>query len=419
MNLTFILLFSLSAVAQQAPNDNISKAMDDVSKVNNDPLEAALNAQGGTAQQKLAPPTAGTAPDASSAKLQSIDTLNKPVAAPTKVLPKKKEQPMRLSQEESDLLKVKFKSLKDNPELLREINEDKKQPTPVYVPAPARDKSEDTYVLERDSAKIITKSMSVTDSINLKLCFNAGVQVVFNEDISTTIQTVVIDDQIFFDARPFENNRGVYVRLKQPIPPGMYWESAVRLVRKLDDKSYLVNLIGLPCPDGAYPYPKVVYLKEKYSILDKNAKVLTPQDTIISLSQGLPRVQKNVIRVYDMVASSGSEWVVFGVEVKFPNRKAQDFSKDFSRYFKMLDNLQISEIPTKIEYLPLQSEKATKSYGVPTMRFKMVVNVGKNYIMNNRYLHMMFVDSVESHYQYVKIDTLPYFLSLKKRGFEL
>lgn len=420
--ITFILLFSFGAFAQQAPNDDISKAMADVQKVN-DPLEEALNAQQSKSQNTELKKTPSAADienqNQQLPQMRKIEIKNgAETAAPTKKEEQKKPS-NKLSKEESDLLKMKFRSLKDRPDLVKEIEDEKKQMSAVYSPAPTRDKSEDGYVIERDSTKVITKKMSVTDSLNLKICFNAGVQITLDEDISTALQTIILDDKIFFDAMPFDNNRGAYIRLKQPVPPGMYWESSIRMVRKLDDKSYLINLYALPCPEGPYPFPKIVYLKEKYSVLNKHTKVMTPEDTIISMSDGLPRVQRNRIRVYDMVASSGSDWVVFGVEIQFPSRKAKGFDADLSKYFKVLDNLQINGLGNRVEYLPLQSEKATQSRGVPTMRFKVMVNIDKTYILNNKYIHMMFVDKEEGHYQYVRVDTLPYFLSLKKRGFEL
>jgi len=384
-----------------------------------DPLEEILNGNADSKPQekkeevKKVPTTSELEAAEANAKVpKKIEELKKE--------PVKKKEQLKITKEESDLLKVKFKSLKDRPDLVEEIEKEKAEAKSIYSPAPqARDRSEDGLVVERDSSKVIFKKMSINDSLNVKMCFNAGVQIVLDDDISTTLQTALLDDKIFFDAQPFENNRGVYVRLKQPIPNGSYWESSVRLIRKSDDKSYLVNLFGLPCPTGPYPFPKVIYLKEKYSGLTQKNKILTPEDTIISLSQGLPRIKKNRIRVYDMVASSGSDWVVFGVEVQFPSRTSADFDKDLKKYWKLLDNLQVNEKKVDIEYLPIQSEKATQFRGIRTMRFKITANINKNYILNNRFLHLMYVDKEEGHYQYVRIDTLPYFLSLKKRGFEL
>lgn len=409
--LIFALLLASSLAYGQTPSETKSV----------DPLEEAIKANGET-QSKTMPTVEDV--EKSAQEKPAMRPQSELKIVPVKTEEKKTtitstNQVIKLTKEESDLLKNKFRPLSSRPDLMKEIEDEKKQMNPIYVPAPSRDKTDEGFVVERDSTKVISKKMSVNDSMNLKICFNAGVQITLDEDITTTLQTVILDDKIFFDAVPFDNNRGAYVRLKQPVPEGMYWESSIRMVRKSDDKSYLINLYALPCPAGVYPFPKMVYLKEKHSVLNKTSKVLTPEDTIIALSQGMPRVQKNRIRVYDMVASSGSDWVVFGVEVQFPNRKTTNFEKDLSKYFKILDNLQINNIGTAIEYLPIQSDKATQARGVSTMRFKVSVNIDKNYILNNRFLHLMYVDKEEDHYQYVRVDTVPYFLSLKKRGFEL
>lgn len=384
-----------------------------------DPLTKALEESSNKEPQQLkyVPQEKDTPATMTKGKYEITPSI--PEDATQKTTQVEKKSPLKLTKEESELLKSRTRNLKDRPDLVADIEKDKKEFNAVYSPSKARDKTSDGYVLERDSSKVITKYISVYDAINLKICFNAGVQLVLDEDVSTALQTILLDDKIFFDSISFDNNRGAYVRLKQPVPEGMYWESSVRMVRKSDDKTYLINLIALPCPLGGYPYPKVVYIKEKFPALHRNSKVMTPENTIIGLSKGLPRVQKNIIRVRDMVASSGSEWVTFNVEVQFPNRKNKEFDKDMSKYFKFLNNLQIDQVPFKVDYLPIQSEYVTKARGVSTMRFEIKVNIDKNYILNNQYLYMMFLDEAEKHYQYVKIDVVPYFLSLKQRGFEL
>lgn len=409
---TFLFMISLNVFAQNM-SENTSKTVNEIQKP--DPLEEIISSQNKNEMKKT--PSASDLDNVSQSTPKMLKQEDKKNEVKKEI--KKEEKVAKLTKEESELLKSKFRPLKSRPDLLQEIEDEKKQLSPIYSPAPTREKNDDGFIVERDSTKIVTKRMSVTDSLNLKICFNAGVQITLDEDISTTLQTILLDDKIFFDSLPFDNNRGAYVRLKTPVPEGMYWESSIRLVRKSDDKAYLINLYALPCPVGPYPFPKIVYLKEKRLVLNKKNNIFTPEDTIIAFSEGLPRVQKNRIRVYDMVTSPGSDWAVFGVEIQFPNRKSKDFNSDLSKYFKFLDNLQINSIDSKIEYLPIQSEKSTQSRGISTMRFKITVNINKNYIINNRYLHMMFVDKEESHYQFVRIDILPYFLSLKKRGFEL
>jgi hypothetical protein len=273
------------------------------------------------------------------------------------------------------------------------------------------------YLVERDSPKIVVKQMSHMDTLNIKMCASAAVTVAFDDSFTgAELQTVVLDDLEYFEAKPFQNNKAVLVKLKNPIQKGSHWESALRLVTKQNDKTFLVNLLGVACPEtGANPFPKVYYIKEKHGLLGKDAKVYTPEDTIIEASEGLPRKNKNVVRVYDMVASSNSSWMTFGVEVQYHNPD----SKKTRLLMKVLDNMQINILPSQLEQMALQSRKASEFYGVPTLRFNLTVNIDKSYVLNNRYIYLMLLDKETQHYQYKQIDLLKYFISLKKRGFNI
>lgn len=335
----------------------------------------------------------------------------KPVVAP-KPQPKK-NTPTIISKEEEEMLKM-WEAEQSKAQAKKE-GKPASNRKPIYVPAPVEEMDQEGVFMERDSSKIVVKRMNHMDSVSIRMCFSAGLNIVLDADIQDEFQRIILDDKIFFDATEMDNHRGAYVRLKRPVPEGKHWESALRLIRKSDDKIYLINLIGLPCPNyGMTPFPKVVVIKDHIGLIQANNKVLTPEDTIISLSKGLPRIQKNRIRIYDMVASSGSNWVVFGVEVQYPNGGKTTMPK-----MVILDNLQVSQIPSKLEYLPVHSQKATDARGVSTLRFKLSVNINKNYVLKSRYLHAMFLDEDAGHYQYVRVDTLPYFLSLIRRGFEL
>ena len=142
---------------------------------------------------------------------------------------------------------------------------------------------------------------------------------------------------------------------------------------------------------------------------------MTPEDTIIQMSEGYPRINKNVIRVYDMVAASNSNWVVLGIEVQYRNPESQETKL----LFKALDNWQVSPVKVKQEHLKLQSLKATKDNGFATLRFNLKVNINKDYILNSRYLYLMTLDKVTKHYQYKRIDLRDYFISLINRGFNI
>jgi hypothetical protein len=317
----------------------------------------------------------------------------------------------KISKDEADYLSSFDKTKKQ---------EDSKGKSDTYEPAPteSQESKHEGFVIERDSSKIIKKRMAYSDSLTVKMCEIAGLSVVFDDDIQTEVQTAIIDDKIFFDAAIFDNHRGAYVKLNQPIPAGKQRETALRLVRKDNDKSYIINLIGVPCPrTGTSPYPKAIYIRDKFpGISGKSDKIMTPEDTIVQLSEGLPRKNVMDLDIYDMIARSTSDWTVFGVQIKSLNGKSFN-PEDYS--IKMLDNLQIYQLPTKVDFLPIPSEKASKSLGADTARYKVIVNIDKQYMIENRYLYLMLIAKKSGYYQYMKIDVMPWLMNLRKRGFDI
>lgn len=322
-----------------------------------------------------------------------------------------------LEKQNIDLKSVDSKNIKKVIKKTSTKKETKKKKMPVYVPAPVvKNPKKNGYLIDRDSTKIKEISVSYKDAININLCYSAGITIALDDTFTDELQRVIKDDDEYIDAKQFDNNKGVYVKLKQPIQRGKFWESALRLVTKSNDKTILINLIGVACPDsGANPFPKVYYLKEKVGLIGVNSKVMTPEDTIIEASEGFPRINKNVIRVYDMVASSNSKWVVLGIEVQYRNPEVEETKI----LFKALNALQVSPIRVKQEHLKTQSLKATKDNGFPTLRFNLKVNIGKDYILNHRYLYLMTLDKATKHYQYKRVDLRDYFISLKNRGFNI
>lgn len=411
-------LFTVTASAQEDVDPEVMNAILDAQQSSSkDPMKEAV---------EVNPPKAAPEKTAAEKAREAAEKLKDGIPAeaapkprevkPTIVKEFRKKGPEVITEEEAKMLQKLENDRAEKEENVSSLATDpSKKRKPIYVPAPVQGpNSEAGFMIERDSGKIVTRTMSVNDALNVKICYNAGVTIALDHDIQDEFQRVILDESQFFSAQQFENNRGVFVALKKEIPPGKYWESAIRLVRKSDDKTYLVNLIGVSCPGGLVPYPKVIYLREHFGHIGSNNKVLTPEDTIIQMSKGMPRIQKNRIRVYDMVASSASNWLVFGIEVQYPENSKMTVPK-----MVILDSLQVNKLGSKLEYLPLPSKKATEIRGVPTLRFKLSVNVGKNYILRKRYLHLMYLDEEVGHYQYVRVDTLPYFLSLVRRGFEL
>lgn len=330
------------------------------------------------------------------------------------ITPEEEKMIEKLKQQQIQLKKSKEKS---NKKTVKTSTIPQKKKAPIYKPAPVVDAaSNNGYVVDNDSTKIKTVSISHKDALTIKMCVSAGVMINLHNTFRDEFVRVLKDDDEFIDAEQMPGNRSVYVKLKQSVPNGKHWESAIRLVTKKYSHAYLVNIIGVACPQmGENPFPKVYYLKEKYGLLNANSDIMTPEDTIIEASEGYPRINKNIIRVYDMVASANSDWVLLGIEVQFRDPNADKTNL----LFKMLDNHQINFINIKQSILEKQSIKATNSNGVPTLRFNVMVNINKDYILNSRYMHLMTIDKENNHYQYKRIDLWRYYSSLKNRGFKI
>ena len=160
---------------------------------------------------------------------------------------------------------------------------------------------------------------------------------------------------------------------------------------------------------------------------------MTPEDTILNVllryfkkedirdifSAAKTQERKHEIVVYDMVASSGANWFVFGVEVGWGPWAKVPGADEPKPDFVFLDSHQITEVPSKAQFLPTQSEVASLSKNGNFSRFNIKVMLDKNYVISSRYVYMMAIDRLNKSYQYVMIDLLPYINSLKERGFDL
>lgn len=289
---------------------------------------------------------------------------------------------------------------------------------PVYVPAPVVDNVIDQkgYMIERDSNKIVNLKIKPNDFVNILICNSNPVHIAFDKDYNELIQTPILDGNTQdFEALPFENYKGVYVRLKEPIA-GAIKQSNLRLILKSNDKALMFKLIGIPCPPkGLNPYPTTYYISEKESSISSNSKVYTPEDFIYISSNAYKR--KNMsISLRDMFASAHSDWVVFSLQLKIPEGMEQD---NYKFEFKILDSFQISMIQSKTEYLQSVSEEVTSASDMTTLRYKLSVMINKRYMIDNKYIWLMVLDHNKKEYVYELVDLEPYYKSLIDRGVNL
>lgn len=334
----------------------------------------------------------------------------------------------QISKDTEKQLMKNYKAVADNSlKELEELKVAEKQnvDTPsgdqIYTPSPTGTGiNSPGFSVERDSTAILHKPVSVNDSVNIDMCIAYGAAINFDESIKTTIGRVQSTDDKYFRFQETPNKRGVYVSLIKPVPKDGIWLSSLMLYRKDNDLIYLVNLRGRPCPDGLINFPKVVYLSEKkdrsarlddkYKMAD--AEVLTPEDTIISVSKGYDRTNDYGAIVYDMVASAGSTVVTMGVEVQ--NTTSPDDAE-----FRVLDFHQVTPLKTSSRFLELQSKKASEQRKQNVQRFNLTVEINKDYMLRRRYIYLMYINNKKKNYEYIMVDTAKFMKSLKDREFDL
>ena len=321
--------------------------------------------------------------------------------------------------------KKDLETLKRKQRLATEAKTKKKVPV-LYKPAPVISNQDVGFVIGRDSAKIKEIRLTTDDELNAFICERNGVTFTLAEDFNETIQEPFLDDLRFIEARILENKRSVYIRLKEPIPVQVdpktnkvvetVYSTSLRLPLKSNDKNLLINIYAKRCPPGVVnPYPRIYRISEKKQRITPKSEIMSPTDKIITLGEGFVPKNKNVIRIYDAVMASGSDYISLSIEIQYPKT-----NKDTSTpVFKVLNNLQLNLLKSYRKLMPEPSRVYTEINGVPTLRFNLFVKVNKNYILNNRYIYIMTLFGETSHYQYQPLDLKPYMESLVRRGLKL
>tara|TARA_Y100000034_G_scaffold135464_2_gene207489 strand:+ start:2339 stop:3547 length:1209 start_codon:yes stop_codon:yes gene_type:complete len=335
---------------------------------------------------------------------------------------KKQEQelPIKEKVEVKQVIRKKYLS-EEEMEILKEMQREKeikegKKKVPVYMPSPIQEKQLKTknYRIERDSSRIQTVYMSPFDATDVKTCFfGGGLTIILGDSIDTQIQDAILDDNIYFSSKIFKNKKSIYIRQKKELSKGETWETALRLVREDNDKAYLINIFAEACPSGPYPYKKVIYIEDKNPAIHAQSNYYTPEDRIIAETKGLPRLQKNKVKINDMLYSAGSEWAIFSLEL-LP--KGSTTPKPV---FKVLDNLQVVKLDSVTDFLEIHSEKASKMYGQRAYRYRIKININKEYMKSHQYIYILMVDEENGHYQNIPVNTLNFYNYLKERGFKI
>lgn len=96
------------------------------------------------------------------------------------------------------------------------------------------------------------------DSLSVGVCSNEGVQITLSEQVVTTISNVINDSPTLFTVTSMENSRGVYVTVTDKVKASGGAKSTLRLVRRDDDKTYLINLSSEDCSKTNSSFAKVI-----------------------------------------------------------------------------------------------------------------------------------------------------------------
>lgn len=308
----------------------------------------------------------------------------------------------------------------------------------IYKPAPKVGDDFDLkgYDIERDSDLIKEETLSKNDILNVSFCKNSPIQFNLNKNFKDKMQQAIVDNTSDFEAKVFLNKTAVYVKFKESPGKNQVFETTLRMVMESDDTTYFIKLFAEKCPlKGASPYPVAYNLKKQgsKSLTFEDENLMTPEDKILLLSQGLPRKNGyNNIHFRDMQTSSNSDVFVFSLEIQYrnyPSALSIDGQSIRKRPKKpvayVLDNFQINLKKNKLVYLPSvtsailnfsEKKEELKNNGMKNLeRYSFYVNIDKKWMRKSRYIYVMLLFPETKHYEYIMIDLYEYFKTLKDR----
>lgn len=332
------------------------------------------------------------------------------------------------------------KSISDKDmELIRKkLKEKNSKIKKIYKPAPkvGNDFELKGYDIERDSDLILEETLSKNDILNVSFCRNSPVQFNLDKNFKDKMQQAIVDNTSDFEAKPFLNKKAVYVKFKESPSKNQVFETTLRLVMESNDVTYFIKLFAEKCPSkGASPYPIAYNLKKQgsKSLTFEDENLMTPEDKILMLSEGLPRKNGfNKISFRDMKTSSNSDVYVFSLEIQYRDYpktlKLDDKSvqpRPRQPMIHVLDNFQMNLKKNKLRYLPSvtkailnfkeKREELAENNMKGLERYSFYVNIDKKWMRKSRYIYVMLKFPDTKHYEYYMIDLYEYFKKLKDR----
>lgn len=272
----------------------------------------------------------------------------------------------------------------------------------------------------RDDNQIVTINMSTNDVVDANICAQSPIRILLGNTITDKISEALADDKASIDSMVLDDKRSAFVMMKKEmLKENRVYRTRVRIIRKSDNRSYIINLNAQACPaSGRFGFPSEIIIEEKpVANPNENMKISTPEDLILEITNGFPRKNhENQIEVYGGAMSAGSDYIMIAFNVKIGNTTR---SKLYPQFY-VLDSLQsrIVEMQAPI-YLEQQSRAVSERVGHPIMRFKMFLNINKKYIVERDSIYLVMIENGENYYQKIRIPTSELREKLINRGSDL
>lgn len=258
----------------------------------------------------------------------------------------------------------------------------------------------------RDADQVVTVNMSTNDVVDTNICSQSPIRILLGNSITDTISQAIADDPNSIDAKVLKDERSIFVMMKKEMTKeNMVYRTRVRIIRKSDNRAYIFNLDAQSCPSqGRFGFPSEVIVEEKQSSSSsENNKIKTPEDLILSVTNGFPRKNhENQIEVYGGAMSPGSDYIMVAFNIKVGNTTRSTFYPQFY----VLDSLQsrVIEMQDPV-FLQPESQAVTDRAGHPIMRFNLFLKINKKYIVERDSIYLVMIEQGEKYYQKIRIPT--------------
>lgn len=282
------------------------------------------------------------------------------------------------------------------------------------VPKNGIEKSEFGTELTRGSMNVVYDAMSVNDDFTIHTCVDSAVSIYF-ETKRMAIMDIHLVDRVYFDAEK-RSEKLIMLRQIQSVKKGFFRETTLFVFRQIDQKPYIIKVVGNPCPAGSINYPNIIYLKDRDDKENElKTKVLPAEDMTVSLTKGHRRVDDAEFHVYDFMSDSISAKSMLAIELVSEKKLDVD-----SMEFKISNNTGTEEIElnplTDVAYLKASSEIKSRQEKKYVYRFLIYPKVAKTYIVHKRHINLFIINNKSSEYQHVQIDLLPLYSSQRSGG---